>query len=211
LRAAGAARVLDLGCGQGALVQQLLKDTSFSEVVGVDVSVRALAAAAKRLRLERMGELQAGRVRLLQGSLTYTDKRLAGYDAAVLSEVVEHVDPPRLPALEYAVFGSARPRTVLVTTPNAEYNVRWETLPAGQVRHPDHRFEWTRAEFRDWAGAVAGRHGYTVAYLPVGDDDPEVGPPTQMAVFTLADDPGPATATRPAATRPAAPKEGEAA
>ncbi|AXE23479.1 3' terminal RNA ribose 2'-O-methyltransferase Hen1 [Streptomyces globosus] len=211
LRAAGAARVLDLGCGQGALVQQLLKDTSFTEITGVDVSVRALATAAKRLRLERMGELQAGRVRLLQGSLTYTDKRLAGYDAAVLSEVVEHVDPPRLPALEYAVFGSARPRTVLVTTPNAEYNVRWETLPAGQVRHPDHRFEWTRAEFRDWAGAVAGRHGYTVAYVPVGDDDPEVGPPTQMAVFTLAD---PATATRTGATAAArtdAPKEGEAA
>ncbi|KOT40638.1 methyltransferase type 12 [Streptomyces caelestis] len=184
LRASGAARVLDLGCGQGQLVQALLKDPSFTEIVGVDVSMRALAIASRRLKLDRMGERQAARVRLLQGSLTYTDKRLGGYDAAVLSEVIEHLDPPRLPALEYAVFGAARPRTVLVTTPNVEYNVRWETLPAGHVRHGDHRFEWTRGEFRAWAAEVAERHRYTVEVVPVGPDDPEVGPPTQMAVFT---------------------------
>ena len=183
LHDAGASRVLDLGCGQGQLVQALLKDVRFSEIVGVDVSVRALTIASRRLKLDRMGERQAERVKLMQGSLTYTDKRLAGYDAAVLSEVIEHLDLPRLPALEYAVFGSARPGTVVVTTPNVEYNVRWETLPAGHVRHGDHRFEWTRAEFRTWAGEVAERYGYGVGFVPVGPDDPEVGPPTQMAVF----------------------------
>ncbi|MFI1607523.1 3' terminal RNA ribose 2'-O-methyltransferase Hen1 [Streptomyces griseofuscus] len=185
LRAAGAARVLDLGCGQGQLVQELLKDIRFTEIVGVDVSVRALTIAARRLKLDRMGERQASRVQLTQGSLAYTDKRLKGYDAAVLSEVIEHLDLPRLPALEYAVFGHARPRTVVVTTPNAEYNVRWETLPAGHVRHGDHRFEWTRAEFRAWATDVAERHGYDVEFAPVGPDDPEVGPPTQLALFTI--------------------------
>ncbi|MFE8989744.1 3' terminal RNA ribose 2'-O-methyltransferase Hen1 [Streptomyces collinus] len=185
LRQSGAARVLDLGCGQGQLVQTLLKDPAFTEIVGVDVSMRALTIASRRLKLDRMGERQASRVQLFQGSLAYTDVRLKGYDAAVLSEVIEHLDLPRLPALEYAVFGSARPRTVLVTTPNVEYNVRWESLPAGHVRHGDHRFEWTRAEFRAWAEAVAQRHGYSVAFEPVGPDDPEVGPPTQMAVFTL--------------------------
>ncbi|MGW6568854.1 3' terminal RNA ribose 2'-O-methyltransferase Hen1 [Streptomyces sp. NPDC054975] len=184
LHAADASRVLDLGCGQGQLVQALLKDVRFTDIVGVDVSVRALTIAGRRLRLDRLGERQAGRVKLIQGSLAYTDKRLTGYDAAVLSEVIEHLDLPRLPALEYAVFGSARPRTVLVTTPNVEYNVRWESLPAGHVRHGDHRFEWTREEFRTWAARVAEQYGYGVEFTPVGPDDPEVGPPTQMAVFT---------------------------
>ncbi|WP_326810480.1 3' terminal RNA ribose 2'-O-methyltransferase Hen1 [Streptomyces scopuliridis] len=193
LRDAGASSVLDLGCGQGQLVQALLKDARFRRVVGVDVSVRALTIASRRLKLDRMSERQADRVTLTQGALTYTDKRLKGYDAAVLSEVIEHLDLPRLPALEYAVFGSARPGTVVVTTPNVEYNVRWETLPAGHVRHGDHRFEWTRAEFRGWAEKVGRRHGYEVTYRPVGPDDPEVGPPTQMAVFTLT---GPLTAQK---------------
>lgn len=185
LRQTGAARVLDLGCGQGELVRELLRDARFTEIVGVDVSMRALTIASRRLKLNRMGERQAERVTLLQGSLAYTDSRLKGYDAAVLSEVIEHLDLPRLPALEYAVFGAARPRTVVVTTPNVEYNVRWESLPAGHVRHGDHRFEWTREEFRAWARAVAERHGYGVEFRPVGPDDPEVGPPTQMAVFEL--------------------------
>ncbi|MDX3542437.1 3' terminal RNA ribose 2'-O-methyltransferase Hen1 [Streptomyces europaeiscabiei] len=183
LEESGATRVLDLGCGQGQLMQALLKDVRFTEIVGTDVSMRALTIASRRLKLDRMGERQASRVQLFQSSLAYTDKRLKGYDAAVLCEVIEHLDLPRLPALEYAVFGSARPRTVLVTTPNVEYNVRWESLPAGHVRHGDHRFEWTREEFRTWATTVAERHGYDVGFVPVGPDDPEVGPPTQMAVF----------------------------
>ncbi|MFJ6760512.1 3' terminal RNA ribose 2'-O-methyltransferase Hen1 [Streptomyces sp. NPDC091273] len=215
LRAAGAQRVLDLGCGQGQLVQALLKDPAYTEIIGMDVSVRALHTAARRLRLERLGERLSSRVTLLQGSLAYTDKRLAGYDAAVLSEVIEHLDLERLPALEYVVFGSARPRTVLVTTPNVEYNVRWETLPAGHVRHGDHRFEWTREEFRAWADSVAVRHGYDVAYVPVGDDDPEVGPPTQMAVFTQIDTTTDSTTspgtTADTTTTTDTPKEGEAA
>ncbi|BAJ28462.1 MULTISPECIES: 3' terminal RNA ribose 2'-O-methyltransferase Hen1 [Kitasatospora] len=182
----GAARVLDLGCGQGELVGALLKEPRVTEVLGVDVSSRALTIAARRLRLDRLPERQARRVKLVQGALTYTDARLKGYDAAVLCEVVEHLDLPRLPALEYAVFGAARPAAVVVTTPNAEYNVRWETLPAGRMRHDDHRFEWSRAEFAAWARQVAGTYGYTVDLEPVGPLDPEVGAPTQLAHFRLA-------------------------
>ncbi|MGX1510591.1 3' terminal RNA ribose 2'-O-methyltransferase Hen1 [Streptomyces collinus] len=206
LRERAAARVLDLGCGEGHLVRELLKEPRFTEIVGVDVSVRALTIASRRLKLDRMGERQAARVRLVQGSLAYTDKRLKGYDAAVLSEVIEHLDLPRLPALEYAVFGSARPRTVVVTTPNVEYNVRWESLPAGHVRHRDHRFEWTREEFRAWAWAVAERHGYAVEFRPVGPDDPEVGPPTQLALFTIE-----TPSENPATTATATEKEAKAA
>ena len=183
LRASGAKRVLDLGCGEGRLLSELVKDHAFAEIVGVDVSARSLEIAARRLRLERMNERQSERLRLMQGALTYRDDRLAGFDAAVLMEVIEHVEPGRLPALERAVFESAHPGHVLVTTPNAEYNVRFETLPAGRLRHRDHRFEWTRVEFAAWADQIADRFGYSVRYLPIGPDDPEVGPPTQMAVF----------------------------
>ena len=182
LKASGAARVLDLGCGPGALLERLVRD-GYEEVVGVDVSIRALEKAARRLKLDRMPEAQRARIALLQSPLTYRDRRLAGYDAAALVEVIEHLDPARLAAAERSVFEYAHPRTVVVTTPNQEYNVRWETLPAGTMRHPDHRFEWTRAEFAAWAGGVAERHGYAVRHLPVGPEDPEVGPPTQLAVF----------------------------
>jgi 3' terminal RNA ribose 2'-O-methyltransferase Hen1 len=183
LRGAGARRVLDLGCGGGALLRDLLADPQFTEILGVDVSAGALDAAARRLRLDRLPERQRERIALRQSALTYTDATLSGYDAAVLMEVIEHVDEVRLPALEHAVLGVARPRTLVVTTPNVEYNGRFETLEPGRFRHADHRFEWTRAQFRAWAGAAAQRHGYGVRFLPVGPDDPEVGPPTQLAVF----------------------------
>lgn len=184
LRAAGSARVVDLGCGEGALLRELIQHAEFTEVLGVDVSARALQLAERRLNLDRMPDSQRARLRLLQSSLTYRDERLAGYDAVVLMEVVEHLDPERLPALESTVFGDARPRTVIVTTPNVEHNVRYEGLAADTLRHRDHRFEWTRAEFAEWAAGLGERTGYTARFLPVGDDDPEVGPPTQMAVFT---------------------------
>jgi 3' terminal RNA ribose 2'-O-methyltransferase Hen1 len=185
LRDAGAKRVADLGCGEGALTAELLADKSFSEVIAADVSSRALEVAERRLRLDRMPERQRARLRLIQSSLTYRDQRLAGLDALVLVEVIEHIDPPRLGALERTVFGAAA-AMVVVTTPNAEYNARYEFLAEGAMRHRDHRFEWTRAEFTGWAERVGGEHGYDVRFLPVGAEDPELGPPTQLAVFSAA-------------------------
>lgn len=184
LAASGAKRVLDLGCGEGKLLRRLLADPRYEEIVGIDVSWRALEIAGDRLRLDELPVRQRERIRLLHGSLMYRDQRIAGFDAAAVVEVVEHLDPPRLAAFERVLFEFARPGTAVLTTPNAEYNVRWESLPAGQYRHRDHRFEWTRKEFREWAGRLAARSGYAVRFLPVGEEDLAVGPPTQMAVFT---------------------------
>ena len=195
VKESGAKRVLDLGCGEGKLIRELLKDRQFEEVVGVDVSLRALEVAERRLKLDRLPAARAERIKLLHGSLLYRDRRLNGFDAAAVVEVVEHLDPPRLAAFERAVFEFARPGTVVLTTPNREYNAVWETLPAGKFRHPDHRFEWTRAEFRTWADAVAARHGYAVTFRPVGPEHEALGPPTQMAVFGL-----PGSAAVPAAS-----------
>jgi 3' terminal RNA ribose 2'-O-methyltransferase Hen1 len=184
LRSAGAKRVLDLGCGEGQLVQALLKDLAVERVTGVDVSVRSLETAARRLRLKEMHETQRARVQLLHGSLVYRDARLAGFDAAAIVEVIEHLDPTRLASFERVVFENARPATVVVTTPNREFNVRFPSLPAGRMRHRDHRFEWSRSEFQAWAERVAATHGYTARFIPIGRVDAEVGPATQMAVLS---------------------------
>ncbi|WP_306361271.1 3' terminal RNA ribose 2'-O-methyltransferase Hen1 [Nocardia sp. CC227C] len=182
LREVGAQRVLDLGCGEGALLRELVADRAFTEIVGVDVAMRSLHIAKRRMA--RLPEWQARRVSLRQGALTYTDASLRGYDAAVLMEVIEHVDASRLRALEHAVFGSAAPGSVLVTTPNGEYNSLYEGLPAGTFRHADHRFEWSRGEFAAWAHGVADTYGYAVRFVPIGPEDATLGPPTQMAVFS---------------------------
>ncbi|WP_253888549.1 3' terminal RNA ribose 2'-O-methyltransferase Hen1 [Actinokineospora diospyrosa] len=179
LREVGARRVLDLGCGGGALLERLAEESAFTEIVGTDVAAGALDAAERRL--SRLPDRVRERVSLRHSSVTYTDPGLAGFDAAVLMEVIEHVDPPRLPAVERVVFSAAKPAHVIVTTPNVEYN---PLLGSAKTRHRDHRFEWTRAQFRSWADGVAERTGYTVRFGQVGPVDPDLGPPTQLAVFS---------------------------
>ena len=184
LKQCGAKRVLDLGCGEGKLLRRLLAEKQFEEIVGMDVSYQALKIAQERLHYDRLPEKQKERIHLFQGSLGYRDKRLAGYDAAAVVEVIEHLDLPRLAAFARVLFEFACPRTIVLTTPNIEYNVKFENLQAEHFRHKDHRFEWTRAEFQSWAADISKRFGYTVAFHPIGPTAEDVGAPTQMAVFT---------------------------
>ncbi|MDG4557479.1 MAG: 3' terminal RNA ribose 2'-O-methyltransferase Hen1 [Candidatus Contendobacter sp.] len=183
LEAARVETVIDLGCGDGKLLSRLLRNRRFTRLVGLDVSIRALEIAADRLRLDRLPLRLREQVQLLHGGLTYRDARIEGFDAATAVEVIEHLDENRLAAFERVLFQCARPRVVIVTTPNVEYNVNYEFLPPGRLRHSDHRFEWTRAQFAAWGERVAATFGYAVRFAPVGPMDPATGPPTQMAVF----------------------------
>lgn len=185
LAESGARSVLDLGCGDGRLMQRLLKIRQFEKITGVDAATRELERAHDRLNLDRLPESQRARITLLQGALTYRDRRLSGFDAAAVVEVIEHLDLARLDAFARALFEAARPKTIVLTTPNAEYNAKYEALQNGNaLRHADHRFEWTRSEFEGWARKVADRFGYSVRFEGIGDTDMELGAPTQMGVFT---------------------------
>lgn len=185
LKSVNAKRVIDIGCGEGKLLSMLLKDKSFEEIAGVDVSYSVLERAMGRLKFDRLPQLQKNRIKLFQGSLTYRDKRFSGYDAATVIEVIEHLDIGRLQAFEKVLFKYARPKTVVVSTPNKEYNTNYENLTEGELRHRDHRFEWSRQEFVEWAERIGERYGYKVRFIDIGDRDDEYGSPTQMGVFTL--------------------------
>jgi 3' terminal RNA ribose 2'-O-methyltransferase Hen1 len=173
---------MDMGCGEGKLLRMLLNERKFERILGMDISWKSLEIAKERLHFERLSERDKNRIQLIQGALTYRDQRLAGFDAAVLIEVIEHVDADRLPALERSVFEFATPQYVIVTTPNKDWNITF-TEDTNLMRHKDHRFEWTRAEFADWCQKIQGKFSYSFTIKSVGEETETNGAPSQMAIF----------------------------
>lgn len=180
----GAESVLDIGCGECKLTSMLLSEKQIKRVSAADVSVRVLERARKRLNYDNMPLYRKNKLTLMQASLLYRDKRFSGFDAACVIEVIEHLDIQRIPAFERVLFEFAEPRTVVLTTPNKEYNVNYTSMENGELRHTDHRFEWTRDEFKNWCGQVCEKFGYRVKISYIGDTDEKYGSPTQMGVFT---------------------------
>lgn len=178
----GSESVLDLGCGPGELMSRLAAEKRFRRIAGVDTSLEALAEA-RRLLFAEEHDRGEGHLSLHHASFTDLIEDLTDFDAAVMVETIEHVEPHRLSAIERTLFARYRPRTILVTTPNREYNVFYG-VPECDFRHRDHRFEWSRSKFRKWSEGVAGRHGYRVAFDDIGAVDPELGSSTQMATFS---------------------------
>lgn len=187
IREVGARSLADLGCGEGKLLALALKEQALVRILGIDVSSQALAVARRRLHLDRLPAAQRERIEIAQGSLLYCDRRLEGFDVAALVEVIEHLDPPRLSAMEQVVFGHARPRRVVITTPNREYNVHWEPVGTRRMRHEDHRFEWTRAECQAWAERVAAAHRYRFSRQELGPTEERLGAPSQLVIFDRLD------------------------
>jgi small RNA 2'-O-methyltransferase len=180
LHSADATTVADLGCGAGALLRRLAAEPRVRRVIGVDSSARALAVA-QSLLAPADGEPDP-RVTLLHGSITDMPAELKAIDAVTLVETIEHIEPSRLGVLERNVFARLRPRLCIITTPNHEYNAL-HGLADGEYRHPDHRFEWDRRRFEEWAAGVGTRHGYDVAFEGIGPANAWYGSSTQMAVF----------------------------
>ena len=182
--ASGAETVIDLGCGECRLTSLLLSEQQIKKVTACDVSVSVLEKAAQRLHLDRMNPYKKNKLNLMQASLTYKDKRFEGHDCACAIEVIEHIEPMRIPAFERSVFEFACPKTVIVTTPNREYNANYENMQENSLRHGDHRFEWTRLEFKEWTEHICEKFNYTCVISGIGDNDENLGNPTQMGVFT---------------------------
>lgn len=177
LRESGCRSVVELGCGAGRLLERLLGYPQFERITGVDASAAALAVARDQL------SARAGtRLALVHADYLRRLPELPPHEAVALVETIEHLDPRNLTAAEQTVFEELQPATVVVTTPNREYNPLLG-LDDGRLRDPDHRFEWDRARFRAWAVGVARRHGHAVRIAGIGAPHPDLGPPTQYAHF----------------------------
>ena len=180
----GAKSVIDMGCGECRLTALLLSEPQIRKITACDVSAGTLEKAAQRLHFDRMNPHKKEKLTLMQASLTYRDRRFEGFDCACVVEVIEHIEPMRIPAFERSVFEFAATKTVILTTPNREYNENYKTMEENALRHGDHRFEWTRDEFRAWTEHICEKFGYTCVISGIGDNDEKLGTPTQMGVFT---------------------------
>jgi hypothetical protein len=150
------------------------------EILAVEPSQSASLQAVKRF--ERVREKEAFvQPDLVWGSLFYYDERLKGKDVIILCEVIEHIDEHRLPKAMETILYEYKPGALIVTTPNREYNEVYDMNEA--MRHTDHRFEWTRAQFERWCAEQNKEDEYELQFDGIGESHEAYGSPTQLCVF----------------------------
>lgn len=176
----GVRQVLDLGCGSGNFLWQLLNETQIEQAIGVEQSGLSLMQAREKLAVYL--DATPCRLTLINGSYADPHPELSGFPLAVMIETIEHVAPKHLSQVEKNVFAVMCPKQIILTTPNSEYNPLYGLNP-GEFRDPDHQFEWSRHKFQQWARGVAARHNYEIHFSGIGEADLQLGSPTQMAVF----------------------------
>ncbi|XP_031499970.1 small RNA 2'-O-methyltransferase isoform X2 [Nymphaea colorata] len=210
IRESRASTLVDFGCGSGSLLDALFQhDTTLEEIAGVDISQKSLSRAAKTLysNLSRKSGLQLQHtnfktVVLYEGSIIEFDHRLYGVDIGTCLEVIEHMEEEQACVFGNLVLSTFCPHILIVSTPNHEYNSilhrsstemnistdeALEEIAQAQpyrFRNHDHKFEWTRLQFNQWAVDLASRHNYSVKISGVGGAaDTEPGFASQIAVF----------------------------
>ena len=167
--------VIDMGAGEGKLTEQLAQIKTIDKLYAVDPSNAALMKMTKRFSDAEFSVTPT----IQWGSLYYEEDNFRKADVFILCEVIEHINEDRLPQLMHLITDTYAPKSIIITTPNAEYNRVYELQ---QMRHDDHRFEWTRAQFKAWCSKVSPQ--YELHFEGIGVEHPAYGTPTQMCVMT---------------------------
>uniref|UniRef100_H2YXS7 Small RNA 2'-O-methyltransferase n=1 Tax=Ciona savignyi TaxID=51511 RepID=H2YXS7_CIOSA len=186
-------KVVDLGCAECKLINLLRHEDYVKEISGVDLDGSLLRGCSHKLDPQAYDFLNKRfnplTIRLYQGSVSEFDERLRNYDAVVSIELIEHLLPKTLEDFPQAVFGYINPKTVIISTPNADFNVLFGLN--GCFRHWDHKFEWTRKQFQSWCENICKDYQYSVEYDGVGVDPDKTqnfGYCSQFAIFTKLQD-----------------------
>ncbi|XP_033321982.2 hen1 methyltransferase [Megalopta genalis] len=182
-------KVVDFGCSELGFLVYLKNTPGVEEILCVDIDRQLLNAYQEKaapLNSEYIHTRSTPLViEICEGSVTHNDKKLENTDAVICIELIEHLYPDTLRDLPENIFGFIKPKVAIMTTPNAEFNVLFPHFSG--FRHPDHKFEWTRQQFQDWAKNITSKYpDYEVTFDGIckGPEGSEhLGACTQMAIF----------------------------
>lgn len=197
-REEGLHSLLDLGCNNCRFLTLAKELPYLSHLAGVDLDPEVLANVVERHRLRPLAADFLGgpharstplSLQLVLGSVCDSAAAEAwqGVEAVTALELIEHLHPEDIGQFSHTVFGVIEPKLVILSTPNSDFNPLFPNWEEGTLRHWDHKFEWSREEFREWVSNVVGLYPqYDVEFNGVGfweDFEYSNGPASQFAIF----------------------------